>query len=111
MARRPPVVTGDGSNTIHWPGVYDHVLRQVCIQDGSDPYAALTDRDWAEVARENAVNVAALMAQRAGQPVETSTLDLPDGMPPPFKPFPDREITVRPDDTVTLRPSGAPPWR
>jgi hypothetical protein len=93
----------NGHNAISWPGVYLHVLEQVCREQVADPYVGLTDRDLAEGELEQAVEVAALMAQREGEPVHALSYHLPDGMPPLFRQWPVRSIVVTVDDRVTLQ--------
>jgi hypothetical protein len=56
--------------------------------------------------------VAALMAERTGQPMSAQSYMLPDGLPAPFELFPvgrQRCFTIDPTDTITMRQLGS--WR
>jgi hypothetical protein len=109
MPRRPPGVVGNGGSTIHWPGVYRHVLEQRCTEDAGDGDFWLTEEAENPTAvaafeREEAARIRALFEERAGEPVHALSYHLPRGMPPPFhQPFPGFGITVTPDDRVSRR--------
>jgi hypothetical protein len=42
MPRRLPVLKTDGHNRIHWPGVYEHVLRRCASRTPMDVTSTLT---------------------------------------------------------------------
>lgn len=121
-----PGGTADGPNglpAIRHPGAYSAVLHTVCEQEADDPDWALRD-GWPddEVANalhaiEQAEKVAALVAERDGQPVYCQSWQLPSDLPrddPMFRHRLGEAVrcyTVDPDDTITYRPHQPSPER
>jgi hypothetical protein len=70
MPRRPPLLNTNGHNRIHSPGVYEHVLQQVCDQDTYESGAVLNcanSEQEAQVQRVHAQRTAAMMDRRRGE--------------------------------------------
>jgi len=113
MPRRADAVSSNGDKTIHVDGVYQHVLRKLCERDahaGMPDYLLLPDDEAAAAwERELQARIDALMAERDGNPVRVQSYMLPDGLPPPFDPWPGRRrsFLVGPDDSILLRSFGA----
>ena len=70
-------------------------------------YLLLADGEEREWERANVERAAALMRQRAGQPVNAMSGQLPQGLPSPFGRWPrgpQQGFVVTPDDQITLKP-------
>lgn len=110
MARKPPTSTANGHRTLHVPGVYESVLRELCGQRVEDANGWLIASDdpeqLAKWEAEHESRLSALMDELRGRPLRVRSSQLPSNLPLPFENWPrgggQRVFSISQDDIITF---------